>query len=189
MTPGVRKGVPLADDSGEAIEIIGALSDAGLLRTASGTPEFEAAPSEAVRLIGALGKAGLLATGGAAPAGGAPLPGAEAALEGPQVGDIVWVQDIRHINKSFEPDGPMVMEFQSRQVNGQWWQVQCAFPPNGDRWLAEIEKVLASGKPSALVLKVEVTSAPRTFPTSKIFSADVTYLVAAYRTPALPNVP
>jgi len=187
----------LADDSGEAIEIIGALSDAGLLRTAA-----SGAPSGAARLIGVLGEAGLLATATAAPggaaagsaAGAAPPSGAQAAAqEGPQVGDIVWVSDIWHINKSLEePDGPLVMEFQSQRAAGQWWQVQIAFPPNEEGWLVEIEKVLAAGWPSALNLKVEVTSAPRVFPTSRVFSANVVYFVGLYRAaplPAPPNVP
>jgi hypothetical protein len=64
----------MPDDQSDAIGIIGALSDAGLLRTAaSGTRGSPA--SGAVGIIGALSDVGLLAAPASATAGPPPEPG------------------------------------------------------------------------------------------------------------------
>jgi hypothetical protein len=176
----IRKGVPLAKDPTETIGIIGALSNAGLLGAASSDPLASPRASEAVRVIGALREAGVLGIETVDPA---PPPDPP---QGPQAGDVVWVYFIRHTNMALDADGNKEIEFQAPQVGGGWWQVKCAFPPNDDRWLTEIERVFASPKPSGLTVQVEVTSRPVSFPGTMVFSAELKYLRAGYRTPPLP---
>src|SRR5262245_41840054 len=113
----------MATEQGDAIAIIGALSDAGLLRTAPSATESRST-SEATRIIGALHDAGLLAvvtSGPAAPAD----PG-----WGPKVGDVVRAGDILQINKDRFENGTRAVTFLSRQAVGRFWSVRCEFPPN-----------------------------------------------------------
>lgn len=156
----------MPDDVGEAIGIIHALGDAGLLRTA-GTPESQA-PSDAVRLLGALRQAGLLADpgGGAAPAGGggAPAggtaPGAQAAaVEGPQEGDTLWTPQIPKVNRHIFADGrTFVLLGYPLFGTDRWYWLRCRFPPNNDIFLEQIDKVLVSPRQASLFAMAEVTA-------------------------------
>jgi hypothetical protein len=177
----MRKGVAMADEPREAIEIIGALNNAGLLRTgASGGPESPAA-SGAIGIIGALRDAGLLATGTVG------LTAPPDPQQGPQVGDIVRAGEIRQINKLITPDGTKKISFLSKQPEGRWWSVYCDFPPNDDHWLAEIENVLASPKPSVVLsVLVEVTREIATDPRADTFEGKLKDLRTGYRTPPQP---
>ena len=177
----------MADEPREAIEIIGALSDAGLLRTPpSGGPQSPAA-SEAIEIIGALSDAGLLATG---TVGFTAVPPPEP-QQGPQVGEIVLAYDVRQVNKRIDPDGSKGLSLLARAARGyqpgRWWQVECEFPPNDTHWLVEIDKVLASPKPTAFSVQVEVTREIATDARSDLFEGKVKELRTLHRLPALPT--
>ena len=171
----------MADDRREAIGIIGALSDAGLLRTVASGESEAAEGSEAVRMIGALREAGLLAAGAVGPT---PPPDPR---QEPQVGDNVWTQAIRQVVKRVEPGGLREISFMSKQEEGRWWAVECRFPPNDSHWIAEIDKVLASPKPSILHVQVEVTRVTGAAGVTFVFEGKLKDLTAVYRTPALPS--
>lgn len=171
----------MADDATEAIGIIGALREAGLLRTAPiGTPESPAsATSDTIRTIGALLDAGLLGPLG--------LTVPPDPLPGPQIGDIVRARDIRQVFKRIDPDGSKGITFLSKQEGGRWWQIECGFPPNDNHWLVEIDNVLASPKPSVVnSVQLEVTHVIRTDDYSTMFEGKLKELRSSYRTPDLP---
>jgi hypothetical protein len=180
------KGVAMADDRREAIGIIGALSDAGLLRTVASGESEAAEGSEVVRMIGALREAGLLA----AAVGPTPPPNPR---QEPQVGDNVWTQAIRQVIKRVEPGGLREISFMSKQEEGRWWAVECRFPPNDSHWIAEIDKVLGSPKPSILHVQVEVTRLTGAAGVTFVFEGKLKDLTAVYRTtssgPGLPDRP
>ena len=133
-----------------------------------------------MRMIGALREAGLLAAGAVAPAV-PPEP-----KQGPQVGDEVRAQGIRQINKRVLANGSKDFAFGTKQEEGQWWWVECRFPPNDNHWLAEIDKVLASPKPSIFHVVVEVTQVVGVYGYMTIVEGELKELTAVYRTPELP---
>lgn len=191
----------MPDDVTDAIGIIRELGEAGLLRTAGcGTPESQA-PSDAVRMLGALRRAGLLADpgGGAAPGGGAPAgagpaggaaPGAEAVVpKGPEVGDTLWVVGIFAVDKQITADEGTILTLRSAERGKnpvQYWVALCEFPPNDERILEEIDKVLASTKPSAFLVNVDVLDVRVAGPPAWVFDARLNRVQSIYHTPRIP---
>lgn len=180
----------MADDPQEAIGIIGALSEAGLLRNPASGASESVAGSQAIGIIGALREAGLLATGTVGLTA-APPPDPQ---QGPQVGELVRAYDVRQLVKRIATDGSKGLSLVARAYDpprhdqpGRWWQIECEFPPNDGHWLAEIEKILASPKPSVFSIQVEVTRKIARDDRSEYFEGKIKDLRAVYRIPALPQ--
>jgi hypothetical protein len=96
--------------------------------------------------------------------------------------------NIRSVYKRVDSGGSKGITFLSQHpATGRWWQIECEFPPNDSHWLAEIEKVLASPKPSVIwSVKVEVTREILTTTNADHFEGKLMDLEMIYRTPALP---
>jgi hypothetical protein len=174
----------MPDDQSEAIGIIGALSDAGLLRTAASGTRGSPSASGAMGIIAALGEAGVLATpaDASATAGPPAQPG-----WGPKVGDVVRAAEIVQVTKVYE-DGGKLVQFLSLQAlrPSRFWQVVCEFPPNDNSYLAELDKALASSKPTGLSIQVEVTRRIYEDARTSYFDATLKDLRVGYRIPDLP---
>lgn len=137
------------DPAAEAVGIIGALNAAGLLQ--GGRPDA----SSAHAIIGALHEAGLIrADGGAAPA-------ATPAPTGHQVGDRVFVSPITYVDKFIDTEPAAPYDTRVRVVNdssgGPPTTYEIEFPPNDEKWLAEIDKIIAAPKPLRVLAWVEIT--------------------------------
>ena len=137
------------DPAAEAVGIIGALNAAGLLQ--GGSPDA----SSVHAIIGALHQAGLIrADGGTAPA-------ATPAPTGRQVGDKVFVSPITYVDKFFDTEAAAPYDVRVRVVNdasgGPPTTYQIDFPPNDEKWLAEIDKIIAAPKPLRVLAYVEIT--------------------------------
>jgi hypothetical protein len=136
------------DPAAEAIGIIGALDAAGLLQGAR--PEA----SSAHAIIGALHEVGLIRTDvSAAPALSAPT--------GHQVGDKVTVSPITYVDKIIDTEAAAPYDVRVRIVNdasgGAPTTYELDFPPNDEKWLPEIDKIIAAPKPLRVLAYVEIT--------------------------------
>jgi hypothetical protein len=132
----------MADDpAGQAIGIIGALQEAGLLRTGTSEPAAE--------LIGALSEAGLLAGAPSTPEPPAPPEPEPLPLPQPQVGDVVWAPIVRGVNKFIDAvSGKVTVRLTADpRVEGEpTFQYYLEFPPNDESWLPEIDKIITTPK-------------------------------------------
>lgn len=131
------------DPGGQAIEIIGALDAAGLLQRQG------VADASTSGIIGALAQAGLLRAGER----NTPAP-----PPGPQVGDIVRVDYIRGVGKYVNPTaGEKYVRLAHSPVQGTTVIYYLDFPPNDEKWLPEIDKIIAAPKPVQVLAYVEIT--------------------------------
>lgn len=175
----------MPDDQSEAIGIIGALSDAGLLRTAASGTRGSPSASGAMGIIEALSEAGVLGTptDASATAGPPPEPG-----WGPQVGAVVRAAEILQVNTALFEDGVKLVQFLSLQAlrPSRFWGVACKFPPNDNAYLTELDKGLASSKPTFLSVQVEVTDLIYEDARTSDFYGTLQDLRVGYRIPDLP---
>ncbi|HEY7604452.1 MAG TPA: hypothetical protein VH760_09330 [Gaiellaceae bacterium] len=152
----------MADDSGgQAIEIIGALQEAGVLRAARTTSE------PAAQIIAALSEAGLLATPHTASEPAAPgralAPAVSVAPAEPEpnVGDEAYLGDVRRITTSLlSGSGQVVLSNNSPpRWKGDYF---IDFPPNSKDWIPEIDRIVAAPRQGTYVeAAVKITSVSR----------------------------
>lgn len=137
----------MADDAGvRALGIISALNAAGLLQS-----QAVASPSTP-EIISALAEAGLLRTGGRVSSTPAPPPG-------PQVGDVVRIENIRGVGKYLNPtSGEKYVRLAHSPSQETTVITYLNFPPNDESWLPEIDKIIAAPKPLQVLAYVEITS-------------------------------
>jgi hypothetical protein len=135
----------MADDPGaRAIGIVRALDAAGLLQSET------VATASTSGIIGVLAEAGLLKAG--APATPPPPP------TGAQVGDVVRVDNIRGVGKYTNPtSGEKYVRLAHDPVPGTTVIYYLDFPPNDEKWLPEIDKIIAAPKPVQVLAYVEIT--------------------------------
>lgn len=140
----------MADDSaGQAVEIIGALQEAGLLRATRSTS------NPAAQIISALSEAGLLqaptGTGGTAAPGRAiaeagvvaPSTPQPPPLPAPKVGDEAFLGGIRRVTRSYGSPGGQV--FLVNDSPPQWvGNYALDFPPNDVGLLPGFDAILAA---------------------------------------------
>jgi hypothetical protein len=153
----------MADDTGtEAIELISALNQAGLLATAASGRSEGLRAEEAIRVIGTLSEAGLLADASSGPP--PPPP------QGRKVGDTVIARHVRWLGKYAidEPgsgfraasfrlmDHPPVSGKSSSTESYIDFYVDC--PPSDEGFVAELDKVIAAPRPVAIEAKLEITA-------------------------------
>ena len=137
------------DPTGQAVGIIGALSQAGLLAAAPRPGEPTAG-----EIIGALSQAGLFQIARATPE-----PPPLEVVPAIQVGDKVSVFPVRRIARHFtaRDDLPSSYQFVVTQ-NGDDTSYYALFPPNDDSYIEEIDKILAAGtKPQWISAYMEIT--------------------------------
>ena len=152
----------MADDSGgQAIEIIGALQEAGVLRVARATSE------PAAQIITALSEAGLFATPSSTSEPAAqgraladPVSVAPAEPE-PKVDDEAYLGDIKRITTSLlSGSGQVVLSNNSPpRWKGDYF---IDFPPNSKDWIPEIDRIIAAPRGGLYVeAAVKITSVSR----------------------------
>jgi len=168
----------MADDTaGQAIGIIGALQDAGLLRVGR-------SPSEpAAQIIGALAEAGLLRASPSAsepPAEGRALAEAVAVVPPPpepKVGDEAFLGDVRAIRNAIGPigAGQVSLVNYATLYKGTY---QLDFPPNDPGWLPQIDKIIMAPRKGLYVTAlVRVTTVGRS---GEAYAGTLTQLEASY---------
>jgi hypothetical protein len=156
----------MADDPATGIEIVGALSEAGLLRTAP------VASEPAAQVIRALGEAGLLRSPPTT-AGEAAIPGrayvdASATVAAPPpppeptVDQEVYLGHVTGILVSPGPTGSAQITLTN---SATLWKgnYMLDFPPNHEGWLPELNRITAAPRGSVSVsagVKVTKVSAP-----------------------------
>ena len=149
----------MADDSaGQAIEIVGALHEAGLLRAAGARTSSE----PAAQIITALSEAGLFGTppsstsGEPAAVGVGLAPAAVVAEPEPKVDDEAYLGDVRRITRM---RGQVIL---SNYSPPRWiGDYVLNFPPNIEDWLLDIDKIIAAPRQGLFVDgAVKITEVP-----------------------------
>jgi hypothetical protein len=148
----------MPDDTRDAIGVIDALNEAGLLRA---SPTSQPAASGAVGIINALNVAGLLGTPSPAGATGAPEPPPQPP-EAPKPADQILTGEIKQVLKYVDLDagGSLVTSVFLTSVlpDESWRWTYLKFPPNDEKWLMEFDRILAAPKPLEMQALAEVTA-------------------------------
>ena len=137
----------MADDPGtEAIGIIGALNEAGLLRTAPSVSQ------PAAEVIGALVEAGVLSTVLSTPT---PPPPPE-----PKVGDEIFLANVTRIELGFGGSaGVSHVQLTNSAAQGSGEaHYSLLFPPNDEKWLPGIDTIILSPRKPWVVASVKITA-------------------------------
>lgn len=160
----------------ETIGIISALNEAGLLGTAP-------TASGAAGVIGVLSEAGLLRTGAASGVAAGPPP--PQPFPAHQVGDTVYIWQIRQIGKEMEfgPDRKVTMRLWNAPTPGTWEYYRCEFPPSDDEYLPEFDKIIQARTSANTATQTRTRDGEGSTQTQHDYTAKVTQMWVEWNTP------